>query len=429
MSDFDAIIVGAGLAGSSAAYRLAKGGAEVLLVERSSYPGSKNLSGGVLFGRVLEELIPDCWDDAPLERHINRNVVTFMTSDTTFNMDFKSQAFGKPPYNGFTVLRAKLDRWLAEKAESAGAALVPGVKVDSLIITNGAVKGIVAGEDEMTADVVIAADGVLSYMAEQAGLRGRHQPANLAVGVKQLIGLDRAVLEERFSLSGDEGVAYSMVGAPTRGTPGGAFLYTNSDSLSIGLVIHCDHCVQAKVSPIEVMDEFLDHPFIASLIRGGRTLEYGAHLVAEGGVAAMPKLFTHGMLVAGEAAGLGLNNGFTVRGMDLAIGSGICAADTVLEAKERADFSAASLAAYEQKLSQSYVLKDMRAYAGAVPFMKTERLFNEYPQLVAQIMGPIYTQASKPKENLLPILLRARKESGVSFASLAKDAWKAVRNL
>lgn len=430
MSDkFDVIVVGAGPSGSAAAYRLAQAGAEVLLVERGQYPGAKNLSGGVLFGRVLGDLIPEFWTEAPIERYINRNILTLMTQDATFNVDFRSEAFSTPPYNGFSVLRGKFDRWLAEKAEEAGAVLITNIKVDSLVIENGAVKGIAAAGEEMLADVVIAADGVLSFLAEQAGLRGKYKPSNMAVGVKELIGMDRATIEERFGLTGNEGTAYGMIGYPTQGVPGGAFFYTNIDSISVGLVMHIDHCSEQKVSPAEAMEEFLAHPFIAPLIRNGKMLEYGAHVVCEGGINGMPKLFTDGMLVVGDAAGLGSNNGFAVRGMDYAIASGIYAADTIIEAKEKGDFSSASLAGYKKKLENSFVLQDMKTYAGAGPFMKAERLYTAYPQMVKDIFGSVYAQKSQPKENLMSSLLRARKDSHISFMNLARDGWKAVRNL
>ncbi|NBJ15039.1 MAG: FAD-dependent oxidoreductase [Dehalobacter sp. 4CP] len=429
MSDYDAIVVGAGPAGLAAAYRLAKAGVEVLVIERGSYPGAKNLSGGLLFGRILRELIPKFPQEAPLERHINRYILTFMTEDSTFNLDFKGQGFSQEPHNGYSVLRAKFDRWLGEKAEEAGATLITNIKVDSLLMENNVVKGIVAGEEEMTANVVIAADGVLSFLAEQAGLRDRYNPANFAVGVKELIGLDRTTLEERFGLTGNEGTEYAMLGYPTKGVSGGAFFYTNADSISVGLVMHIDHTSSHQVSPSEALEDFLAHPAIAPLIRGGKVLEYGAHVVPEGGYNALQKLFTDGLLVVGDAAGLGSNNGFTVRGMDLAIASGIYAADTILEAKAKGDFSAATLASYKKKLEDSFVLKDMKTYAGAAAFMKGDRLFNAYPKLVEGIFTSIYTQESIPKENLLKSVLQARKENGVSYMSLGSDVWKAVKNL
>jgi electron transfer flavoprotein-quinone oxidoreductase len=426
---FDAIVVGAGLAGSAAAIKLAQAGLSVVVIERGQFPGSKNLSGGVLYGRVLEQLIPNYWEEAPIERYITDEVVTFMTGDTAFNVDFKNQAFAKAPYNGFTVLRSKFDRWLSEQAEAAGAMLVPGIRVDSLIRDGGKVIGVTAGDEQMLCDVVIAADGANSFLAQEAGLRSKFDTSHLAVGVKELIELPREKIEDRFNLTGDEGRAYGIVGFATRGVAGGGFLYTNKESISIGLVMHLDELIRTGIKPAEVIEDFLAHPMIAPLVRGGKLAEYGAHLVPEGGIPMMPRLFTDGMLVAGDAAGLSVNNGFVVRGMDLALGSGIAAAEAVIAAKTKGDFSAAGLAVYQQKMDESFVMADMRTYANAPDFMKNKRLYTAYPAMLAGLMGSIYSQDSTPKKHLLPTLMQAIKDSHISLFDLGLDGLKGVRNL
>lgn len=425
---FDVIVVGAGLAGSAAACRLAQQGLEVVLVERGPYPGAKNLSGGVLYGKVLEELIPDYWDKAPLERAITRDVVAFMNAETAFQIDFRNPAFAAH-HNAYSVLRGKFDRWLGEQAEEAGAALVSGIKVDRVLVENNRAVGIAAGDEEMRARVIILADGANSFLAQQVGLRGRFDPAHLGVGVKELIGLPRETIEERFNLSGEEGAAYGIVGFATRGVAGGGFLYTNRESLSIGLVMHLDELIETGIRPAEVMEDFLAHPMIEPLIRGGKLLEYGAHLVPEGGLAMMPRLYMDGLLVAGDAAGLSVNNGFVVRGMDLAIGCGLSAAETVLEARASGDFSAGSLSRYQQRLEQSFVLKDMRTYAGSAAFMKNHRLYQAYPNLLASLMTGIYAHDAQPREHLFSIAMQSLKESGVSLFDLARDGWKGARSL
>ncbi|HEX9011931.1 MAG TPA: FAD-dependent oxidoreductase [Anaerolineaceae bacterium] len=426
---FDVIIVGAGPAGSAAAYRLAQEGLQVVVIERGPYPGSKNFSGGILYGQVLNRLIPEFWNEAPVERAISREVIAFMTGETSFNLDFKTLAFARPPYNGFSVLRARFDRWLAGKAEAAGAMLVPGIKVDALVRDGERVTGIVAGEEQMLADVVIAADGANSFIAEQAGLRGRFNTAHLGLGVKELIGLPHETIEDRFGLTGNEGTAYGIVGFATREVAGGGFLYTNLESLSVGVVMHLDECLEKQVKPAEVMDDFLAHPSIAPLIRGGKLLEYGAHLVPEGGIPMMPRLVGDGILVAGDAAGLSVNNGFVVRGMDLAIGSGIAAAEAVIEARARRDFSAAGLGVYTQKMEASFVMQDMHTYEKAVEFMKNPRLYTAYPHMLAEVMTRIYAQDSTAKQHLLPILMQGLKDSQLSLLDLGLDGWKGAGSL
>jgi len=426
---FDVIVVGAGLAGSAAAYRLVKEGLEVVLIERGPYPGAKNLSGGVLYGRVLDDLIPEYWKEAPIERHITNQRVAFITEQASFNIDFKNQVFNQTPYNAVSVLRGKFDRWLGEKAEEAGAMLVPGIRVDKALVEDHRVVGVIAGDEEMRADVVIAADGANSFLAQQTGLRGRFETSHLAVGVKELIGLPRETIEERFNLTGDEGVAYGVVGFATRGVAGGGFLYTNKESISVGLVMHLDELIETGIKPSEVIEDFLAHPMVAPLIRGGKLLEYGAHLVPEGGLAMMPRLMMDGMLVTGDAAGLSVNNGFVVRGMDLAIASGVAAAEAVLEAKKKNDFSAQGLSAYQRLMDESFAMKDMRTYAGAPAFMKSERLYEAYPEMLVSLMTHIYHHDGTPKQHIVPMLLKSIKESKLSLFDLAVDGLKGARSL
>ena len=427
---FDAIIVGAGIAGITAALLLARQGLEVVLIERGPYPGSKNLSGGVLYGHALHQVLPNFWEEAPVERRINNQVVSFFTEDAAFNLDFKSQALRGEPHYAFTVLRAKFDRWLAEQAEAAGAMLVPGIKVDKVLKdASGRVTGVVAGDEEMLADVVIAADGATSFLAQEAGLSDRIPTKHVATGVKQVIGLPREVIEDRFRLDGDEGTAHTIVGFATKGVAGGGFLYTNCESISIGLVMRLDDLVRTRSRSGDIMEDFLHHPNIAPLIKGGKLLEYGAHLVPEGGVEMMPKLFTDGMLVIGDAAGLGINSGFVIRGMDLAVGSAVAAAEAVIEAKARGDFSAQGLSLYKDKLDQSFVMKDMRTYARAPHFFENQRMYSTYPELLASLMTKIYTQDTTPKEHLLPMAMKTLKERKISVIDLARDILEGVRAL
>jgi electron transfer flavoprotein-quinone oxidoreductase len=426
---FDVIIVGAGLAGCAAAIKLAREGLQVVLIERGTYPGSKNLSGGVLYGRVLQELIPEYWTEAPVERYVTNQIVSFMTKDASINMDFKSQAFAEPPYNGFSVLRGKFDRWLGEKAEEAGVMLVPGIRVDRLIKAGEDIVGVVAGDEEMFANVIVAADGANSFLAQEAGLRGRIETRHLAVGVKELIGLPRETIDERFNLTGDEGVAYGIVGYVTQGIPGGGFLYTNKESISIGLVVHLDEVIHTGIKPADLMDSFLAHPLVQPLVRGGKLLEYGAHLVPEGGLEMVPRLSMGGMLLVGDAAGLSVNNGLVVRGMDLAIGSGMVAAEVILEAKSKNDFSAQSLGVYQQRMENSFVLKDMKTYAQAPHFMKSPRMYAAYPEMLSSIFDSIYTQDAKPKAHIRSEAIQGFKESKISLLDLLKDGMNGARAL
>src|SRR6201995_2223142 len=122
--DFDVVVVGAGPAGSAAALVLARAGRRVALLERGPYPGSKNMYGGVVYGRVLDDLIPGWYDEAPMQRRVTRRKTMIVTGTQALPVDYPTTAWGEAPYNGATTYRADFDSWLAGKAEAAGAVLL-----------------------------------------------------------------------------------------------------------------------------------------------------------------------------------------------------------------------------------------------------------------------------------------------------------------
>src|SRR5674476_1664649 len=127
--DFDVIVVGAGIAGCVTAILLARAGRQVVLIERGAAAGNKNLSGGVLYCRVLEEVFPNLLTEAPVERRITRNVIQFLNADSAVAVDYADARLAEPT-NAVTVLRAKLDAWLADQCEAEGVFVMTGVRVD-----------------------------------------------------------------------------------------------------------------------------------------------------------------------------------------------------------------------------------------------------------------------------------------------------------
>jgi electron transfer flavoprotein-quinone oxidoreductase len=352
---FDVIIVGAGPAGSAAALLTARAGLKVLLLERGEYPGAKNVSGAVFYGSaILNQLIPNWWEQAPVERYICRRDIAFMSPTTAVALDFRSASSGyaTAPYNGFTVLRPKFDRWLAAQAEAAGAFLLTSTVVDDVLRENGRIVGVRVRRDqgEIYGKVVIACDGVNSFLAKKAGLQREFHPHELSLGVKEVIGLDAAIIRDRFHLSGDEGIAFEYLGAITEDVHGGAFLYTNRDSLSLGVIGQVSSLVERHKRSYELLEGFKAHPAVAPLVRGGKLREYSAHLIPESGWAMQPKLYTDGMLVAGDAAGFCLAAGLYLEGMNYAMQSGLAAAETAIVACQRGDASARTLALYRKQL-------------------------------------------------------------------------------
>ena len=426
--DFDVIVIGAGVSGCVTAYQLAVAGHSVLLAERGEKPGSKNLSGGIFYCRGMEEVFPGFVTEAPIERRITRNCLSFLSPTSFVNVDYRDERLSQS-VTAVSVLRAKLDEWLAGRCEEAGVTLMPGVKVDGLVRNGDQIVGIKAGDDELRAHVVVAADGVNSFICQDAGIRKKEPLKHLAVGVKSVIRLPRAVIEDRFNLTGDEGAAYAVVGDCTNGTGGGGFLYTNTDSLSIGVVLRLDDLVERGGTSSDLHDRFLLHPAIAPFLAGGELLEYGCHLIAEGGQAMVHDLTRPGLVVVGDAAGFTLNTGFTVRGMDLAAGSAIAAAKAIDVALKRGDFSQASLDAYKVELEKSFVGQDMRTYARAPAFLETPRMYGAYGLLLSDIFHGIYNLDAQPRRRLLATGLSALKKSPLKIVHLVKDMVAGVRAL
>jgi len=430
--DFDVIVIGAGIAGCVATYQLARQGRSVLLIERGETPGSKNLSGGVLYSRGIQQVFPDFLSEAPVERRITRNYINFLNADSSIAIDYRDARLADP-VNAVTVLRAKLDPWLAEKCEEAGAIIMSGVRVDRVLTEDGAtgkrVVGVRAGDDELRARVVVAADGVNSFIAKEAGFREQEPLDHLAVGVKSVVSLPRETIEERFNLTGDEGAAIAAVGDCTEGVGGGGFLYTNLDSLSVGIVVRLDDLTAKKKVVTDIFDHFLEHRFIAPYLEGGALLEYGCHLVAEGGLQMVGEIVMDGMVVVGDAAGLTLNTGLTVRGMDLAVGSAVAAAEAIGSALEQENTSKAALAGYREKLFASYVGKDMKTYAKAPSFLEVERMYKEYGELFANVLYGAFNLDTHPREHVRTVARKSLARSPLTIRQLVKDGIAGARAL
>ena len=433
MSDerFEVVIVGAGPAGAAAALVLAREGVEVLILERGDFPGAKNLFGGILYTSVVNELIPEFWENAPIERHIVNRRWMVLDEDTQIGLDLKSAKFDVPPFNNtFTALRSKWDRWFAEQAEDAGAMLICETNVEELIVEQGKVKGVRTGRDDgdVEADVVILAEGANALIAERAGFRPQMGPRNRVSAVKEVIALPPEIIEDRFHLEGRQGMALEYFGGAVKGTVGSAFIYTNHDSLSVGVGCMIEEFLRLKIAPYDMLDEFKSHPMIAPLLRGGETVEYATKMIPEDSYDSLSDLFEDGLLLIGDCAGL-VNPWIHHEGTNLAMASGVAAAQAVLSARKANDFSKARLAEYRERLEDSWVMKDLRRYRDTVHFLLENReLVNEYPDLAIRLIRRYFTLDDTPKDDVLKELWKTIR-SEVDFFKAARQMWRARKNM
>jgi electron transfer flavoprotein-quinone oxidoreductase len=389
--ELDVIIVGAGLAGLACAYETASAGLQVAVLERGDAAGSKSLSGGRLYLQPVQGLCGDLLKNAPFERQVVSEsiVLTDDSSSVTFRMD-KGEDPTNP--NSVTVLMSRLNRHLAEKVTEKGAMVLPQQKVDELVRENGKVVGVKIGPEELRAGVVVAADGALSFLAQEVGLRSGHSTDSYGVGIKEIIQLESSKIEDRFNLPPGQGAARLYMGRITHGLPGGGFIYTNTDTLSIGIVVHMKALRdwKSETESWELLEVFKARPDVAPLLAGGNTVEYGAHLVPEGGFKSLPKPGIPGLLLVGDAAGFVLNTGNTLRGMDLAIASGVLAGKSILEAS-KADFSPETcLNYYEQALKTCFIMSQMKAYKKAPDLLTLSRLYDRYPHRMVQLAHEMF---------------------------------------
>jgi electron transfer flavoprotein-quinone oxidoreductase len=424
METVECIVVGGGLAGLSAAYGLAEAGMEVMVLERGDYAGAKSVTGGRLYVRPIRGFYPELWDEAPFERPVARELVTMMAGGAHTTVEIASDRFLEGGPQSYTVVRAKLDRWLAERVMEKGAMVVPNMKVDELLREDGRVIGIRAGGDEIGANVVVVAEGVLRLLSSAAGLAAEPQARHQALGYKEIIELPAGVIEDRWRLNPGEGAAQLFMGDCTRGMMGGAFLYTNKESISLGMVVGMEDMRTRRdgTESWQLLDEFKELPQIRPLVAGGTVAEYSAHAVPEGGISQVPRLAGDGYLVAGDTAGLSLNALVTVRGMDFAVASGYYAAEAVKRARAAGDFSAAGLASYEASLRESFVLKDLETARSIPGFMENPRLFTHYPKAISQLLESIYTIDERPQAGLFKKAWRGARRDFMNVATV-RDAW------
>lgn len=403
---FDAIVVGAGLAGPAAAMVMARAGLNVALIERGRKPGGKNYFGGAIYTHAIQEVLPDFMDRRPpFERPVTEAGFWFLSSDGGLTkMVTQGGKLANEPADAYMALRATFDLWWAEQAQKEGAFLIPKTTVTDFIrAEDGRVIGVLTDrpDGEIYAPVVIICEGVNNLLTQKLGLISHDLvPAHQALAFKQVLSLPMETINARFGLpDAQHGVAASVLGDISLGLPGMGFIYTNKTTISVGLGVMLETLIEYRLKPYEVLQRYLQHPAIAPLVEGGQLLEYGGHLIPEGGWREMPKLYTGGAMVAGDAASM--VNALHWEGTNMAIIAGKVAGETAVVAHQRGDFSEQTLARYEEQLREGFILRDMKQYRNFSKFLDTHPQFMDvYPSFLNDALGNFFSAYGKPKKQL-----------------------------
>jgi electron transfer flavoprotein-quinone oxidoreductase len=426
---FDVLVIGAGPSGNAAAYTAAKAGLSVLQIERGESPGSKNVQGAILYSDALEKIIPDFRDDAPLERHLIEQRMWMLDDDSYVGSTYRSQAFNTPPYNRYTIIRAQFDKWFSKKVQDAGALTICETTVLGLHMDGDRVVGVKTDRagGSVYADVVILADGVNSLLAKKAGFHPELQARDVALAVKEIHFLPDTTIESRFNVGPEEGVAIEMAGKITQGMVGTGFLYTNTESLTIGVGCLLSDLRAQKITPHALIEKMKEHPAIRPLLEGGEMKEYCAHLIPEGGYNAIPTIYGAGWMMVGDA-GMFVNSVHR-EGSNLAMTTGRLAAETLIELRAAGkDFTAANLARYRSKLDESFVMKDLKKYRDMPQILeKNPQFFTQYPGLINRAAHEMLVVDGADKKSKERDIRRSfvRKRSRLGLIGDAYKLWRA----
>jgi len=426
---YDAIVVGAGLAGATAALTMARDGLDVIMIERGPSPGTKNVFGGVLYTPRIRELTD--FEDAPKERYVAKKTYSMLSEEgDETSVSVAPSSWREEPHNdSWMVLRRDFDEWFAEQAVDAGAMLVTETTVTDLIKENGEIVGVETDrpDGELRAPVVVLAEGANSLVSEAADLKQQDDRDNVAVSVKEVRKYDREKLEDRFHIDGDAGLAAHYFGDGACGDAvGGGFLYTNKRTVSIGVVYSIEDAAHDDKTPDEVLEEFKQHPAVAPLVRGGRMVEYSAHAIPEGGPDSMPELVHDGAVIVGDAAGLVLNSGVHLEGTNMAVESGYHAGRAISDALAQDRTDAAALASYETDLRNSYVVENLDHYGWFMDTAAEEKefLFDDLPRALGQAGDAYFKMDNTPKDEHVSEAKSHILDATGGWLGAAKKAWK-----
>lgn len=428
---FDAIVVGAGPSGNAAAYTMAKAGLDVLQIDRGEYPGSKNVQGAILYADALERVIPDFREHAPLERHVVEQRVWMLEEKSHTGAHYRSDDFNEDKPNRYTILRAQFDKWFSRQVRDAGAILITETTVTGLVKDEtGKVIGVETDRDgpPIMAGIVVLAEGVNGLVGQRAGLRDELKPEHVALAVKETHFLPEETVRERFNLSGEEdGVVIEVLGSVSSGMVGTGFIYTNKESISIGVGCLISDFKETPESPYALLDRFKSHPSVKPLLKGSEMKEYVAHLIPEGGYNAIPQLTGDGWVIVGDAGQF--VNAAHREGSNLAMTTGRLAAETIAHLKaEGKPCTAANLKHYTDALEQSFVMKDLKKYRRLPGILHANKqFFTAYPKALSSAMQTFLRVDGVDKKSKEGVMMRALRDARGGWWNVMTDMFKVAR--
>jgi len=374
--EVDVLIVGGGPAGMSAALRLAqlqkeKGGEPlaIAVLEKAREAGAHMLSGAVLDPSTLKELIPDFKEKgAPLATEVHGDDIYYLTRTSKFRLPITPPFFQN--HGNYLISLNKFVKWLGGLVEAEGIDVFTGFPATEVLFDGDTVAGVRTGDRgidkhgqrkstfepgvDIRAKVTIFCDGVRGNLTKslvrQLGLDDGKSPQAYAIGIKELWELPAGRVKA--------GRVVHTMGYPLRNEEfGGGFAYSLPDNiLSLGFVTGLDYR-DPMFDPHVSFQHFKRHPLIASMLEGGTLVRYGAKALPEGGWYTVPKLYASGAMIAGDAAGF--MNSARLKGIHLAMRSGMLAAETSFEAVRAGDTSSTKLKAYEDRVSNSAIRKEL----------------------------------------------------------------------